>query len=240
MDLEIIRKCILVFSFVPLLAWAQDKKLTNESELGIAAANGNTKTQTFQAKQTNEYKTGKDTFGLKSRYLNAKANGEETARYFMVGLRFERQLHDKLSAYTGEMLEKDRFANIDKRLATDLGAKYKYIDSENNKFFSELGYRYLHEDRINDSHAYSSLGRLYTEWERKWNENYSTRYWFEYMPNFTDPKDWLFNSEISLSAMLNETFSLKTGFLLRYDHFPAPGILYKTDTLFTTALVAKF
>jgi hypothetical protein len=43
-----------------------------------------------------------------------------------------------------------------------------------------------------------------------------------------------------MSAVMNAVFSLKTGILVRYDHLPAPGVAYKTDTLFTTAIVAKF
>jgi hypothetical protein len=39
---------------------------------------------------------------------------------------------------------------------------------------------------------------------------------------------------------MNRIFSLKSGILVRHDQVPAPGILFKTDTLFTTAFVAKF
>jgi putative salt-induced outer membrane protein YdiY len=48
------------------------------------------------------------------------------------------------------------------------------------------------------------------------------------------------NSELSISAALNNVFSMKTGYLLRYDNLPNPGAFAKTDTLLTTALVAKF
>ena len=67
--------------------------------------------------------------------------------------------------------EKDKFANIDKRLMTDAGAKYIALDTERTKFFSELGYRYMHEERLDDTKAFSNYGRAYTEWEHKWNPN---------------------------------------------------------------------
>lgn len=219
------------------LAHAQ---LTNESELGIASANGNTKTQTFNAKQLNDYKWDNNVASFKARYLNAKASGVETARYFMSGLRYENQVSSHFGIFLGETFEKDKFAGIEQRFMTDLGGKYRFIESETTKWFAELGYRYMHEERLDETFAFSNYGRLYSEWEHKWNPAFSTKYWAEILPNISEAKDWQFNTEFSLSAALNSIFSLKTGVLLRYDHAPAPGVIYKTDTLFTTALVAKF
>jgi putative salt-induced outer membrane protein len=226
--------------FLFLLSVSAHAQLTNESEAGVASANGNTKTQTYNLKQLNDYKWDMNVASFKLRYLNAKANGIETARYFMGGLRFERQLSNQFGIFIGETFEKDKFAGIDKRLITDGGGKYRFIDSETTKLFGELGYRYMHEERIDETFAFSHYGRAYSEWERKWNPQFSSKYWVEYLPNITDNKDWQLNTELSIMAAVSSIFSLKSGVLVRYDHFPAPGILYKTDTLFTTALVAKF
>jgi putative salt-induced outer membrane protein len=215
-------------------------QFSNESELGIASANGNTKTQTFTFKQVNDYKVDRNVFSLRSRYLNASANGVETARFFMLGLKYELEVSSRFGLFVGEALEKDKFANIDQRLITDAGGRYRFIDSDDTKFFSELGYRYMDEQRLDDTNAYSNYGRFFTEWSNNWNKNFSTKYWVEYLPNFTELTDWQLNTELSLTAILNSVFSLKSGVLVRYDHDPAPGIIYKTDTLFTTSLVAKF
>lgn len=231
---------IIILMLLVLICPTAFAQLTNESELGIASANGNTKTQTFTFKQLNDYKIRSDVFSFKGRWLNAKANGVETARYLLLGLRYEKQVSNHFGIYLGEALEKDKFAGIENRYMTDLGGRYRFIESEMTKFFSEVGYRYMHEDRLDNTKNFSNMGRVYTEWEHKWNASFSTKYWAEYLPNFTEQKDWLFNTEFSISAMLNSIFSLKSGILLRYDHFPAPGINYKTDTLFSTALVAKF
>lgn len=228
---------VLILLCMTSFAHAQ---LTNESELGIASANGNTKTQTYNAKQLNDYKWDNNVLSFKARYLNAKSGGIETARFLMGGLRYERQVSNHFGLFVGETFEKDKFAGIDKRLISDVGGKYRFIDTELTKFFSELGYRYMDEERLDDTKAFSNYGRIYSEWEHKWNLNFSTKYWAEYLPNFTDNKDWQFNSEFSMSAVLNSIFSLKSGVLVRYDHSPAPGVIYKADTLFTTALVAKF
>ncbi len=223
-----------------LFTFSTFAQVKNESEAGLAAANGNTKSQTYNVKQFNSYTFEKNILSFRGRYMNAKANGVETARIFSGGLRYERELTENLGAFVGETYEVDKFAGIKARYISDFGGKYSYLKTEKTKLFSELGYRYMKEERFDGSQTNASYARFYNEWEHKWNENFSTRYWLEYLPNFSRPKDYQANTEISLSAMLSEIFSLKSGFLVRYDHLPAPGVLYKTDSLFTTALVAKF
>ena len=214
--------------------------ISNESEAGLASTNGNTKTETFNIKQFNVYGWDKNIYTFRLRFLNAFASGNETARYFNSGLRYDRELSNRFNMFLGETLEKDKFSGIDQRFITDGGAKYFLIKTDMTKWVSELGYRYMTEDRLAGSKAISSYLRAYTEWETGWNKNFSTKYWLEYLPNLTTTTDYQINSEISLSAILTNLFSLKSGFLLRYDHLPAPGINYKTDTLITTALVSKF
>lgn len=235
--MKLILLIVLSFSSLPLYSAAE---FDNETEVGIAAANGNTRTETYNVKQTSQYKNVKDVFGLKSRYLNATSAGEETARYFLISLRYEKEVSSRLGLFAQETYENDRFAGIDRRYGTDVGGRYHFIEGEPTKFFSELGYRYFHEDRLDGSQAYSNYGRLYSEWEQKWQKTLSTKLWFEYLPNFTEHKDWQFNSEVSLTTILSEVFSLKSAFLLRRDASPAPGVRYKNDTLITTAVVAKF
>ncbi|HXH75895.1 MAG TPA: DUF481 domain-containing protein [Bacteriovoracaceae bacterium] len=231
---------LLVLMTLALFSIVSHAQLSNESELGIAAANGNTKTQTVAAKQLNDYKWAMNVLSLRARLLNSEANGVETARYLMGGLRYEKQISNHFGLFAGQAFEKDKFAGIEIRYMSDVGGKYRFIESDITKLFSELGYRYMHEERTDGTFAFSSYIRFYSEWENKWNNNFSTRYWAEMLPNLSENNDWQFNTEFSLSAILNSTFSLKSGILLRYDHLPAPGVIYKTDTLFTTALVAKF
>lgn len=223
-----------------LLSFNCFAQITNESELGFAAANGNTKTKTYNIKQQNSYTFDKNILNFKSRYLNASANGVETARIFSAGLRYDRELSEKLNIFLGETYESDKFAGIKARYITDVGGKYSYIKSEDTKLFSELGYRFMKEDRFEGTTVSSNYIRFYNEWENKWNSNFSTKYWLELLPNLSRPTDYQVNTEASITALLNEVFSMKSSFLVRYDHDPAPGIFYKTDTLFSTALVAKF
>jgi putative salt-induced outer membrane protein len=230
----------LVILFLLFISAYSQAQLTNESEAGVTSANGNTKTQSYIVKQGNDYKWNMNVLSFKLRYLNARAAGVETARYLMSGLRYERQLRPQFGLFVGETFESDKFVNIEKRLINDAGGKYKFIETQDTKIISELGYRYMHENRYDGSSAFSHYGRLYADWEQEWNSNVSTKYWVEYLPNLSQQKDWQLNTELSVSAVMNRILSLKSGVLIRHDQLPANGIQFKTDTLFTTALVAKF
>jgi len=223
-----------------LLCLQAHAELKNESELGYASANGNSKTLSLVAKQVSDYTFTGNVIGLKARYLNGKANGVENVRYFMTGLRYERELGAQFNVFAGETFEKDKFADVDKRFSTDVGGKYKILDTEKTKFFTELGYRYKHENRIAGPFNHGNYIRNYNEWEYKWTPSFSSKYWLEILPNLSATNDWQYNTELSLIAAINSIFSMQASGTVRYDHEPAPGVRYKTESLLTSSLVAKF
>ena len=236
----------LILAFVLSLAQsvlaveAVDSKITNESELGVAVASGNTKSKTINAKQANAYKFDSNTLKFDARFLNTFANDVESARYLFGGLKYERELNDKFSLYVAEGFESDKFAGYHLRHLNDVGVKYNIIKEEMFYWFAEAGYRYTIEKFNNGTHDYKNSLRAYTELEKKWNPSVSTKYFVEYVPNLKESKDYQINTELSVSAALTSIFSIKSAYLLRYDHLPAATATTKTDTLLTTALVAKF
>ncbi len=219
---------------------AVDSKITNESEAGIAVASGNTKSKNYNVKQANAYKFDSNVLKFDARFLNSFSNDIESARYLFGGLRYERVLNDKFSIYLAEGFESDKFAGYHLRHLNDVGGKYNIIKEEMFYWLAEAGYRYTIEKFNNGTHDYKNSLRAYTELEKKWNPSVSTKYFVEYVPNIDESKDYQINTELSVSAALTSVFSIKSAYLLRYDHMPAPTSTTKTDTLLTTALVAKF
>jgi putative salt-induced outer membrane protein len=213
---------------------------SNESEAGITVASGNTKTKNFNLKQNNAYKFDLNVLKFESRYLSAFSNNQESARYLSAQLRYERILNNYFSVYVSQMVESDKFAGIDQSHKTDLGGQYNLFKTPEFTWLFELGYRYTNEKAVNGVHDYKNSIRAYTELEKKWNPSVSTKYYLEYIPNLKKEKDYEINTQLSVSAALTEVFSIKTSYLLRYDHEPAAGAELRTDTLLSTALVAKF
>jgi putative salt-induced outer membrane protein len=238
--LEVSMKWFFLAMVASLLQSAVAADFTNESEAGVAVASGNTKSKNYNVKQANSYKFDNNVLKFDGRFLNAFANDTESARYLLGQIRYERILNELFSAYVSQALESDKFAGYDLRHVSDLGGQYNLYKLPMFYWLFEAGYRYTKEKEVNGSHQYKNSLRTYTEAEKKWNANTSTKYYIEYVPNLKHGKDYQINTELSVSAALSSVFSIKTAYLLRYDHEPAVGATQKTDTLLTTALVAKF
>jgi putative salt-induced outer membrane protein len=233
-------KWIVLALMATTLQTAIAADFTNESEAGIAVAAGNTKSKNYNVKQANAYKFDDNVLKFDARYLNSYSNNDESARYIFGGLRYERILNERFSLFVAQGFESDKFAGYYLRQLTDIGAKYNIVKEETFYWLAEAGYRYTNEKLNNGSHDYKNSLRAYTELEKKWNPSVSTKYFLEYVPNMKEGKDYQINTELSVSAALTSVFSIKSAYLLRYDHLPAATATTKTDTLLTTALVAKF
>ncbi len=230
-----------IFLFSPFLFAADEAatKFTNESELGVVLSTGNSKTRTFNAKQLNSYEWSQNTVRFNGRFLGSTSKDQEVARLFSFGLRYERALVEKLSAYVGELFESDVFSGYDRRWSTDVGARYNLIKDETTTWAAELGYRYIAEHRTTPSSQLNTHNvRIFTEASQQLRKGLDVKAWIEFLRSLDNANIYKLNSELALSVLLNEVFSLKTGFLVQYNNFPAPGAAY-TDTLFSTALVAK-
>ena len=215
-------------------------KFAMESEAGLSVASGNTNAKSYNLKQGSAYKLDANTLKFNARLLNSFSNNVESARYLFAAIRYERALSERFSLYISQGFESDKFAGYYLRELTDVGGKYSLLKEETIYWFAEAGYRYTNEKFNNGSHDYKNSLRAYTETEKKWNPSVSMKYFVEYIPNLKESSDYQINTELSVSAALSSVFSIKSAYLLRYDHMPAPGSITKTDKLLTTALVAKF
>lgn len=213
----------------------------NESELGILLAHGNSSSQSYTAKEaaSTSWSTV-NTLKFTGRYLKTKTNDIENARYWNLGLRFDRALNERLGIYVGEMVESDKYAGYNQKYNSDIGARYSIIKETKFIWDAEAGYRYTIENQIIGVRNKLHYARGYTEATKQWMDGVSTKLWFEYLANLTIGSDYQMNSELSVSAALNNMFALKSAYLLRYDHLLNPGATAKTDTLLTTSLVATF
>lgn len=219
-------------------AYAQ---LTNESELAYVKTGGNSDVQTANAKTVNVYSWVMNKFTFGGHYIYGETNNGVSARNWDVNTRYERVLTSHLSLTAGEVVEGNRFTGIKARYNSDLGAKYYFIKSDVKLFFSEVGYRYTIEDRYAPiENIYDNKSRIYNEWSHKVSATVQYKFWLEYIPNFTDSRDYLVNAEASLTSILNSVFSLKVAYLGMYDNLTAVPGLKNYDYVQTTSIVAKF
>lgn len=224
-----------------LVALNVHAQYTNESELAIVQTGGNSEVQTTNAKTLNVYKWQLNQVKVGGHYTYGESNNGVSARNWDVSTRYEREISSHLSLTAGEVVEGNRFTGVKARYNSDVGAKYYFIKSDLKNFFSELGYRYAIEDRYQPNpNTFDNKGRLYNELNHKVSETVQYKFWLEYVPNFTESKDYLINGEASITSILTSMFSLKVAYLGMYDNRPAFAGFKNYDYTTTTSLVAKF
>jgi len=226
-----------LFLLAPLFARAD---FTNDAELGVIVTNGNSKTQSLSVKNQSRYTWVKNVMQFNLLGLRAENRDVLSAKNWALALRYERELSPEFNGFAAQSAEGDRFNGIRQRFNSDLGGKF-YFDKREKDFlwFAEAGYRFTKENSTaNVQNNFQKL-RLYSEAEKYWSPTVSTKLWAEYLPNLSLSEGWLLNSEASVAAALNATFAVKTAYLLRYNNLP-PVAAGKSDTGFTTSLVAKF
>ncbi len=227
--------CVLVFSHAALA------QLKHESEYSLLQSGGNSEVNSQNAKTSNIYTWEKNQLRFGGHYTYGEAKNVVSARNWDGNLKYERQLSSKLSFITGEVVEGNRFTNIEARYNSDAGFKYYYLKSDLHTFFSELSYRYTIENRYAPTEdLYDQKARFYNELAHKYSPTVQYKFWLEYIPNFTDGKDYLVNGEASVTSILSSIFSLKVAYMGMYDNKPTLPTLKNYDFATTTSLVAKF
>lgn len=234
---------ILIATIFTQVVFAQDAKpkFKGESEASAIVVSGNTNNETYAAKTKNQYAlTDLDIASIFGKYIKSTAGGTETGNAWEAGARYERVIiADQLNGFVQHKAESDPYNGIFvQRDSTDLGLKYIIIARDDLNWFTELG---LRSSKIYDGTnvEYVNYGRLYTEASDKFSSTTTGKVWVEYLPNFKNSNEYLYNAEISLSVVMTSVLSLKTAYLLNHNEALASP-LKKDSTTWTTALVANY
>lgn len=229
---------VLLIAFLPLLSWAQFK---NESEFSTVVTGGNSQVKTYLARTTNDYAWAKNAIKFGGHYTYGESGETVSARDWDLNTKYDHFLADHFALTFGQVTEGYKFQGVKARYNEDAGLKYFFVKSDKKNFFSEVGYRYTIEDRYQpQENQYSNKARAYTEWNHKYSETLQYKFWAEYIPNFSQSKDYLVFYEASMTSILTSLFSLKVAYKGIYDNVPGIAGNKNYDYTYTTSLVAKF
>jgi putative salt-induced outer membrane protein YdiY len=245
--MKLIKKTLLVGSLClalsPLRAFSEDVTLTpgihDDSEAGVVVVSGNSKTQTYNLLQANIYNWDENTLKFIGKFLETETSSVTTAKNWTASLRYDRQISPRFGLFVGQAIESDVFSGYLQRYVSNLGGKYAIIKDDAFYWNGEAGYRYAIENRqtgqVNQSYI-----RLYTEANYDWTKTFSTKYWIEGLPNLSNSSDYQINTQLSGNAAINTSFAIQVAYLVRYRNTLVGNATVKTDTQFSTSLVAKF
>lgn len=215
--------------------------LRNESEAGVIVVTGNASTKTYNIRQRTDYEWAeKHEARFEGQYLNGYTGQLETARRWSLGLRYGHKLDANTSLFAGQALASDVFAGFDQQYNTDFGLRQILTKTETLEWSAEAGYRYQMEYRTIGTDKEQHLGRVFSELSYRYSEFVLAKADVEYLPNFTAPRDWQVIGEAALFTTLSSVFSFKTGYEARYRNVLIGTATERLDSVFTTALVAKF
>ncbi|WP_052590548.1 DUF481 domain-containing protein [Halobacteriovorax marinus] len=228
---------IMLFSAISMSSFAQFK---SEDSASVNITGGNTDLKTYTFKSDNSYTVEKSVYRAHGSYHYGESDSVRSAENWDFGLRYDYNFLPTTGMYVGELIEADRFAGYDRRYNTDLGLTHIFYKSDSATFLAEAGLRYAIEKPLDNSEDKKDFkGRIYTEITEKLQDNLKGKFWIEYLPNFSESKDYLVNLEPSLIITLTKTFSMKTAYLWKYDNEPPTG-KSKYDHNYTLSLLANF
>ena len=255
--LKMIFIVLFMISFVAG-SYAAESVIKNETELSLIQSGGNSSVETYNAKTEFSLKKVKRAYSFGGHYTlgssdkvldDGKKEKSESARNWDAHTRYEQDISKRFSGFLGLQFEGDEFSGYKQRENMDLGAKYSLTKNDKVNSFLELGARYTIERKVNrdkdgdDVFRYTK-GRLYYEFARISSEALSYKLWAEYIPNFTESKDYMISFEPSLVYFLSSTFSLKTAYKGVYYNQPSIDKFDNRneylDYTFTTSLLANF
>lgn len=238
-------KKVMLFLFIAVCSLANADQATSaykgESEASSVVVTGNSTTESYNAKSKNTYQfTELDLVTGFGSYLQSRAAGTESNKYWSAGLRYDRVLQkDVFNIFVQRKAEADPYNGYVQRDTNELGLKYTLLKNNDLNWFAELGYQSQDTYTGVADRTVVGFARLYTEAEYKITSTATTKLWVEHLPNLKKSSESQSNAELSLSVALNQTFSLKTAYLLNRDE-AIVSPLKKDKTTWTTALVANY
>jgi putative salt-induced outer membrane protein YdiY len=220
------------------------ENFTHESEASILASKGNSPFAIYNLITRNNFKIdSQHEATLGGHYKLSTINDEEfeIARNWDINAKYLVAISKKTYAFLGGTIEGDEFAGYSERSNIDVGAEYKFINTDDYKMIFQYGLRQTVEVPTDSSGANKDhKARLYTRIDDVINSNSDYAFWIEYIPNFTTPDDYMINFEPSYRISLSKVFSLKLSYKGIYDNVPAIESRKYFDSYYTTSLLARF
>lgn len=228
--------CLFIFSSVAMAK----KNWNDEAELSFVDTGGNTEVTALSAKNLLKVPMSEKVTGSwKLHALYGKSDGEKNAESYSTELRGDYAKTARFFYFVSAGWLQDKFSGIENRYLYGVGCGYKLINGAKHVLVGELGLTYTTEDYTDDSSSDYFGGRLFGQYDYKFNEANKFVQSIEFLPDFDDSNNWLLNSETALIATLNSQFSMKTGLTFKHDNQPTSG-LDKSDRILSVALVANF
>lgn len=130
----------------------------------------------------------------------------------------------KLYGYGNLKYEKDRIANLDRRLTPGVGAGYQWVERADLNFSTEGGFAYVSEryTEPDDTREYMG-GRLAYHLDKAFNGAVKGFHNLEYVPSLERADTFLVNTDVGLRAAMTSRLSMEAKAQMAYNSQPSDG-----------------
>lgn len=224
---------------------AAEKKWKDSGELSYVDTGGNTEVSTLSIKNKLQYNFSEKTAGTwKVGVLTGETSGIKTAESYMTELRVDHLISERVYAALIAGWLKDLFAGIDARYYVGPAVGYKIFVGPKHFLKTEAGVDYVSEEyrTVPKTDADYARGRVFGEYGYDFTETNKFLQSVEYLHDFDNSDNYNVNSVTAIISSLNQYFSLKTSYEVRYDNVPVIATPAKdtTDTILGVSILATF
>ncbi len=239
MKRSIVLTLLTVLILYPGLAAAAEGKLSDQAELSFVETTGNTETVSLAAKNVLKYQFSEKLLGTWSvGLLLVEADQVTTAEQYSTRIRLDYIISERFYTFADTGWFQDEPAGVDSRIDLGAGAGYKFLTGPDHEMLGEAGLIQTSEE-FTDGTDNDYLGsRLFGRYAYNFNEKSQFSQSLEYLQDFDDTDNYIFNSETALTTVMSDVLSFKTSYVVNYDNVPPPGS-EDTDTKLSATLVVS-
>src|SRR5262245_8454701 len=222
------------------VAAAQDSKPTKlTADFGYVQTGGNSDVTTVTGGDKLEHRVGPWLFTQEAGAVWGETNGVESAGRYSFGLRADRSLNQRLSAYGLASWMRNTFAGIDRQFDEGLGLTWHAVMPKPNLLDLEAGAGLIQRRTTLDRDENFTAARTGALYAHEFSEKARFEAKGSYVVNLEDSEDTQGDARFSLAAPVAGSLALKLSYDVFYRNRPLPG-LEKVDTTFSVGVQAIF
>jgi putative salt-induced outer membrane protein YdiY len=197
---------------------------------GLTSVHGNTKSETIQASMNASLRREKDRTTLGADYGRAKqkdpGTGEEntTEDWWKTRAKYDYFFNEKLYGFLEGRYEKDKIAELDRRVIVGAGCGYQWIESDDMNFSTEIGVAHVSEkfeDSTSDKDEMSA--QLGYHFDTRITDGIKFINDLTYYPSFGKFSDYYLTTTAEIRASIYENMFTNFKAIFDYDATPAQG-----------------
>jgi putative salt-induced outer membrane protein YdiY len=215
------------------------KPLKITGDLGYVSTAGNSDIQTLTATDKLEYTSGKWLFTQDGGAVWGTDSGVENAGRYFVGLRADRALSERISAYGLATWRRNTYAAISRQFDEGVGLVFHALIPNPQQLDLEAGAglsQRLNTLGVQDEFGTARFAALYRYY-------FQEKTYFEgngiYLANLKHSDDYEYDARASLVAPLSGLLAVKLGYLYHYRNAPPVGFK-QWDSTFAAGIQIAF